>query len=234
MPYIGNPRSRRATQGGLRKYRQKISMEGAVIAGDPRLAEIVYCYRFPSCPGRVKIGYSSRGMARVADQSTAFPEKPELIFVIHDRRARAIEVAFHEALANRQADVMGTEWFDAGWPELLAVSPILRSARGARRSLRRGLATACLVALCLCLYSPLAISQIMLAKSMSVSAILSVWSDHAGLIASGRILDLVSGLTGTISRVVADPMPVAYKLIPVCLASAPMTLPLIFRRRQAY
>jgi len=142
-------KTKRARSGsaGLRTWRQKIDLEGAVIAGSPKTSSIVYCYSFPSCPGRIKIGYSSRGLARVAEQSTAFPEKPKVLFVIHDPRAKEIESAFHIALADRQSDVMGTEWFDAGWPELLRVSPALRRALGVGRFARwmRVAVTICLL-----------------------------------------------------------------------------------------
>lgn len=132
MPRTNKARSR-AKSAGLRTWRQKIDLDGAVVCGPTKLSSIVYCYSFPSCPGRIKIGYSSRGLARIAEQSTAFPEKPKVLFVIHDPKAKEIEAAFHIALSDRQSDVMGTEWFDAGWPELLRVSPTLRRALGVGR-----------------------------------------------------------------------------------------------------
>lgn len=130
----GKPGTTRRHQGSkLRSWRQKMDLEGAVITGPRKIQEVVYCYRFPSRPDRVKIGYSSRGLRRVAEQSTAFPETPEVLFVIHDPRARAIEEAFHIALSDRQSNVMGTEWFDVGWSDLLRVSPTLRRATGLGR-----------------------------------------------------------------------------------------------------
>jgi hypothetical protein len=46
----------KSTTQGLRAYRQKMAMEKAVLCGDSRLQEVVYGYRFPSYPGRIKIG----------------------------------------------------------------------------------------------------------------------------------------------------------------------------------
>ncbi|WP_378943454.1 GIY-YIG nuclease family protein [Paracoccus sp. R86501] len=112
----------------LRTVRGSFDLSRTVIVGSPTNPNIVYGYRFPSHPRRIKIGYSSRGLARVAEQATAFPEKPLIEFVIHDRRARTIEGAFHRALRGRQADTIGTEWFDASWGDVLAVSPVLRKA----------------------------------------------------------------------------------------------------------
>lgn len=123
-------------------------MGGALIAGRPSCLEVVYAYRFPSRPDRVKIGYSSRGLKRVVEQSTSFPEKPQIVFVIHDVRARDIEVAFHEALKGKQADVLGTEWFDVDMRDLLAVSPILRKTAGVGRITRRIKAVASVALLC--------------------------------------------------------------------------------------
>ncbi|MEO1908987.1 MAG: GIY-YIG nuclease family protein [Paracoccus sp. (in: a-proteobacteria)] len=112
----------------LRTVRGSFDLSRTVIVGSPTNPNIVYGYRFPSHPRRIKIGYSSRGLSRVAEQATAFPEKPIIEFVIHDRRARTIEGAFHRALRGRQADTIGTEWFDASWGDVLAVSPVLRKA----------------------------------------------------------------------------------------------------------
>ena len=119
--------------GSLRRRRQEIDLSRTIIVGDERLTTIVYCYRFPSRPDRLKIGYSSRGLVRVSEQSTGFPEKPIVVFVIHDKRAKALEEAFHMALSHRQSDVMGTEWFDVSFKDVLKVSPALRRAVGFRR-----------------------------------------------------------------------------------------------------
>lgn len=130
--------------------------DSAVVTGDRQISSIVYGYRFPSHPGRMKIGYSTRGLARVAEQSTAFPEKPELVFAIHARDAKALESEFHKALEDRQADVMGTEWFEVDWPEILAVSPHLRRATGAvRRELRVRMVLMALVGIVMAMIHPL-------------------------------------------------------------------------------
>lgn len=108
--------------------RGNFDLSRTIVVGSPTNPNIVYGYRFPSHPRRIKIGYSSRGLARVAEQATAFPEKPIIEFVIHDRRARTIEGAFHRALRGQQSDTIGTEWFDASWGDVLSVSPALRKA----------------------------------------------------------------------------------------------------------
>jgi len=222
--------------GGHRKYRQKISMEGAVIAGDSRLDDIVYCYRFPSHPGRVKIGYSSRGLTRVAEQSTAFPEMPELIFVIHDRRAKMIEDAFHQALAGQQSDVMGTEWFDAGWDDFLRVSPILRKSLGVqgRRMFRRRLGIVVLLLISLCLYPPMALTQIAMAQNLPPSEIANTWSHYANLLWHLDVASLKQITGVTLEMVQNHPMPVALKFVPVLFAALPLTLPILFKKKQAF
>jgi hypothetical protein len=111
----------------------RLVMDQAIIAGDPSLGEIVYCYRFPSRRDRIKIGYSSRGLKRIVEQSTGFPENPEVLFVIHDPRAAMIEKELHASLAEKQAAVLGKEWFGAGISDVLAVSPILRKAARKQR-----------------------------------------------------------------------------------------------------
>ena len=178
-------KSTRSKSAGLRTWRQKIDLEGAVIAGSPKTSSIVYCYSFPSCPGRVKIGYSSRGLARVAEQSTAFPEKPKVLFVIRDPRAKDIESAFHIALADRQSDVMGTEWFDAGWPELLRVSPTLRRALGVGRFAWwvRLAATLCLLAAGMAMTPALMASISGVVKGLEVGRIADGFMAYAGTLA---------------------------------------------------
>lgn len=130
-------KSRKAVgKTGLRSWRQKLDLGKALIVGPRNLDEIVYAYRFPSKPDRLKIGYSSRGLERVVEQSTGFPEKPVVIFVIHHKDAKNIEKSFHRALASRQADVLGTEWFDVSLSQLLRISPALRHAAGVSRRWR--------------------------------------------------------------------------------------------------
>lgn len=103
-------------------------MNGAIISGSQNLNEIVYCYRFPSRRDRIKIGYSSRGLKRIVEQSTGFPENPEVLFVIHDKHAARIEKDLHAALAHKQAAVLGVEWFEASVRDVLKISPLLRRA----------------------------------------------------------------------------------------------------------
>ena len=233
MPH---PSKKKSGSGGHRKYRQKIDLDKAVIAGDRRIPQIVYCYRFPSRPERVKIGYSSRGLTRVVEQSTAFPEKPEVIFVIHDKRAKVIESAFHEALAHRQSDVLGTEWFDAGWKEILSVSPILRRAAG-KGSVRRWSHLLIFIVLgfvSLGLYAPLSVTQIALAQGAPASGLGSIWTTWLGAISSMNLSATAGLFSAMIEAVWRFPMFWGFKLLPVILAALPMGLPMLLRRRQAF
>lgn len=106
----------------------RLVMDRALISGSPDLKEVVYCYQFPSRRDRIKIGYSSRGLKRIVEQSTGFPENPEVLFVIHHPRAAEIEKDLHASLADKQAPVLGVEWFEASLPDVLKVSPLLRKA----------------------------------------------------------------------------------------------------------
>ncbi len=211
-------------------------MENAVVAGDRRLGEIVYCYRFPAHPGRVKIGYSSRGLARVSEQSTAFPEKPELLFVIHDRRAKAIEAAFHEALAHRQADVMGTEWFDVGWKDILAVSPILRRARGtsAGKKVLRAIVLLALMSACGALYVPLSQAQLAMAQGLPFSLVISFWETWFSSLGSFDVTSMWEIISRTVEEVWTSSIFWPLKGIPAILSCAPLLLPRLMSRRQAY
>lgn len=134
--------SRRRPATGLRYWRGKLDLSQTVIAGNPGVASIVYGYGFPSKPGRIKIGYSSRGLSRIVEQSTGFPEKPVVHFLIHDAKARDIEAALHGALAERQADTLGVEWFDVGIEDVIAVSSHLSRALGREHGRRIRLALA--------------------------------------------------------------------------------------------
>lgn len=232
----GPSKSSRSSSGRHRKYRQKLNAGNALVAGDVRLQHIVYCYRFPSRPDRVKIGFSTRGLARVAEQSTAFPEKPEIIFVIHDRRAKAIESAFHEALAHRQADVLGTEWFDVGMKDLLAVSPILRKASG-RNTVRRVGKTGTIAALCLIsflLYIPLAATQINIFQGGMPSQTSSIWSAWCDAVTSLDVGRVGNYSKATLRHVWDIEMFWPWKILPVIPACAPFGFLFLLRRRQAY
>jgi len=233
---MANSNKKPMSKGGHRKYRQKLDLSNAVIAGDSRLPQVVYCYRFPSRPERLKIGYSSRGLTRVVEQSTSFPEKPEVIFVIHDRRAKVIESAFHEALAHRQSDVLGTEWFDANWKDLLSVSPILRKAAG-KSSFRRlaGIAVyAGLVCVSLALYAPLSVSQIGLAQGVPVASIGSVWSSWLATLARFDVGSTFGMFKGMVEASWKFPMFWGFKVIPLAVSLTPLLLPKLLRRRQAF
>jgi hypothetical protein len=229
-------KSRRTTSGRHRKYRQKLDTGNALVAGDPRLQHIVYCYRFPSRPDRVKIGFSTRGLARVAEQSTAFPEKPEIVFVIHDRRAKTIESAFHEALAHRQADVLGTEWFDVGLKDLFAVSPILRKAAG-KNTARRFEKTGLVVILCLIsfmLYIPLAATQIHLFQGGTPSQMSGIWSAWSDAVMSLDMARVWNYSKATLRQVWGSEMFWLWKVFPLIPACAPFGLLYFLRRQQAY
>jgi hypothetical protein len=180
--------------GTLRKYRQKLDMTGALIAGPPTCLEVVYAYRFPSRPDRIKIGYSSRGLKRVLEQSTSFPEKPQIVFVIHDNRARDIEVSFHEALKHKQADVLGTEWFDVTMRDLRSVSPILRKAAGVGRVARRfkAVGSVALIIAGLPVYPAAAV--IVSAATSDVIAIdaMSIASTHMSAIFDANISEIIN------------------------------------------
>lgn len=118
----------------LRTYRGKINTENMVKAGDKRHRGIVYGYHFPSRTDIMKIGYSSRGLVRVYEQSTGFPETPSVLFCIHSKEAKNIESRIHKDLAHRQVkDVIGTEWFAVDLGDVLSVSPELRKAMGRQR-----------------------------------------------------------------------------------------------------
>jgi hypothetical protein len=108
----------------LRRKRRELDTEGMIRAGRRGHRPVVYGYRFPSRPGLIKIGYSSRGLERVREQSTSFPERPQVLFVIHHPQAKDLEAALHQALADRQAHgVMGVEWFHVSLEEVILASP---------------------------------------------------------------------------------------------------------------
>ena len=98
------------------------------------MRSIVYGYRFPARPEALKIGYSGRGIQRIYEQTTGFPEMPEVVFVLHHPDAAAIEHRIHQDLAHRQLhDMVGVEWFRADLDDVAAVSPELRRAMGIQR-----------------------------------------------------------------------------------------------------
>lgn len=224
---------KRAKAAGLRIFRGRLGLDGTVIAGDRRISEVVYGYRFPSYPGRIKIGYSSRGLERVVEQSTAFPETPEVVFVIHDSRARDIEKAFHIALAGQQADVMGSEWFDASWRDLLRVSPVLRKASGHRRwrEVLRWIATAVLATGAAALYP----FWVMLFTAIDPDAPTTLWRAVSAYVDGMRLL-LDNGdprYLGDLLQWAADVDPHwSLRVAPAAMTAAICTAPWIRWRRQ--
>lgn len=131
-----------ARRKSLRTTRSGLDMSRTIFAGPASCRSIVYGYGFPSQPGKIKIGYSSRGLDRVLEQSTGFPEKPIVFFSIRHPRAKELEAAFHRTLAHAQADTVGVEWFDVSLEEVIRVSPELREAIGLKSRhawLKRGL-----------------------------------------------------------------------------------------------
>jgi hypothetical protein len=121
----------------LRRRRGNLDLGGTVIAGNRSERGIVYGYGFPSRPGRIKIGMSTRGVARIVEQSTGFPEKPTVHFLIHHRNPKDLEESLHLAMKDRQADTLGVEWFDATLEDVIARSPDLRQALGRQAAWRR-------------------------------------------------------------------------------------------------
>lgn len=118
----------------LRTHRGKMNTDRMIKAGNKRFRALVYGYQFPSRRDIMKIGYSSRGLVRVREQSTGFPETPDILFVIHAKNADDIEKRIHKDLARHQVDdVMGTEWFSVDVDDVVGVSPELRKALGRQR-----------------------------------------------------------------------------------------------------
>jgi T5orf172 domain len=114
-----------------RRRRRPLLMDQTVIVGRRSTPHVVYAFRFPSRPWALKIGYSSRGLERIREQTTGYPEAPEVVLVFHHRDAKRIERALHDSLSPVQMHgTVGTEWFRAGLEDLVAASPDLRAAMG--------------------------------------------------------------------------------------------------------
>lgn len=220
----------------LRTVRGSFDLSRTVIVGSPTNPNIVYGYRFPSHPRRIKIGYSSRGLSRVAEQATAFPEKPIIEFVIHDRRARTIEGAFHRALRGQQADTIGTEWFDASWGDVLAVSPVLRKA-----SLAYSIVLGCKVALSalmglagLLLYPVILAIVAALLTGAATGPVIDYGLDYLGGVA-GRAPQVSLGMARYLIRMaVMWDVPGLIHLIALLPIPALMWLPFLRLRAQAF
>lgn len=219
----------------LRTYRQKISLDGAVIAGNRRQNHVVYGYRFPSHPGRMKIGFSTRGIDRVAEQSTAFPEKPELVFMIHDPDAKRLEKAFHMALSDRQSDVMGTEWFDVSWRDVLRVSPHLRRATGKGRGHPlRWMMTLILALVMAAAYPALAAACTGVINDIPLSAVAASAKAYGQDLWALDIPDAWAMARGMLSYGWGDQSTMIARGMPIAASLAPISLPWVLgRRRQA-
>lgn len=106
-----------------------------MIIGDTELESILYGFSFPSFPGMIKIGYSKRGaiskgagfyVPRVIEQTTGFPEKPNIHFVIHAERAEVLEKSIHRELYKWLClDSGGIEWFGLSYRDAVTNSPTL-------------------------------------------------------------------------------------------------------------
>lgn len=221
-------------RGGARTGRDRRDVEGvehAIVAGDPRERRIVYGYGFPSCPDRIKIGYSARGLARIVEQSTGFPEKPILLFMIHDARAKEVERAFHAALAHRRANTLGVEWFEATLAEVVAVSPHLRRALGRRRGgLRRRALVSLFGATAGLALAPVASAVAALLFEPGLPRDEAVSSLHAALAAlTSPARDALEATLGTLGAVAADELSLAVAI--GALAPAFLLALLPWRRR---
>lgn len=118
----------------LRSTRRPLALHNAYVVGDTRHRSIVYGYGFASRPGLIKVGYSSRGVERIREQTTGFPEPPQVVFVLHHPDAAAIEGRVHTALKHCQdQDTVGVEWFRAGFEDVVAACSELRVALGRER-----------------------------------------------------------------------------------------------------
>jgi hypothetical protein len=218
-----------------RTTRQRVNIDKAILAGPPALNEVVYGYTFPSMADkRIKIGYSSRGVERIVEQSTAYPEKPIVLFLLRDPNAWYLEREFHKAFAAKQSDVMGTEWFDVSMKDVLAVSPALRKAVGMKRGWQAGrwAASALLLGLA-ALLSPLLV--------FLFSGVLAGWQqeilwEYARLyVGSWASLDVPYGKHLAAEMMKAPANAKVFPLfiwIPVLLTFALPALPWVFRRKQ--
>lgn len=219
-----------------RGWRQRIDLGRAVIVGNSSDPRIVYGYRFPSHPRRIKIGYSSRGLVRVAEQSTAFPEKPVVEFVIHHPRARAIEAAFHAALRGSQSDVIGTEWFDASREEVMAASPLLRRATGRSRIARRlRIGLSILLAVCgLCLVPAIAAVMAAVLSGADAAAVIAQAGTYLAGLPSLPLRTTLDRAEDLLRWAGSRDMPPVLFLVAALPVPALALVPFIRRRRQAF
>jgi hypothetical protein len=180
-----------------RRRRRPLLMDQAVIVGRRSTPHVVYAFRFPSRPWALKVGYSSRGLERVREQTTGYPEAPEVVLVFHHRDAKRIERSLHGALSSQQMHgTVGTEWFRADLDDLVASSPELRAAMGRqlwRSGARWALALSGLVVWAALL--PLWLALFAQDGAATFAAVAGEWS-HAPLSAVGRSVSSVAALLG--------------------------------------
>lgn len=220
----------------LRRHRQQLDLRRTIVAGPPKIRTIVYGYSFPSRPDRMKIGYSGRGLDRVIEQSTGFPEKPIVHFVIHDPKAKQLEDALHAALSARQADTVGVEWFDVDIEGVIAVSPHLRKALGVRSRLRVARLAASLVLFCLGLVAVPAIlpfAMLVLGEGLSPDAALRAASAYREVLAELKPQGIVPLVRGILGMLASPAIAVLPKLIAVIPAAALAAAPSLLSPRQA-
>lgn len=183
-----------------RRRRRPLLMEHAVIVGRRSTSEVVYAFRFPSRPWALKVGYSSRGLERIREQTTGYPEAPEVVLVFHHPRAKAIERELHRLLTPQQMHgTVGTEWFRADLDDLVAASPDLRAAMGQQlwRSRARWVVAAVgvgvwafLLPLWLALFAPDGAAAVATTARMWLSepvAALALVGSSLGMLFSGRL-----------------------------------------------
>jgi len=104
--------------------------------GDPALQEVVYGFGFPSFPGKIKIGFTRRGarhessgvfVPRVIEQTTGFPERPIVFFIVHVANAEMIESSIHDDLKEYKLPTAGgCEWFSLSAEQAFSESSTLR------------------------------------------------------------------------------------------------------------
>lgn len=183
-----------------RRKRRPLLMEHAAIVGRRSTSEVVYAFRFRSQPWALKVGYSSRGLDRIREQTTGYPEAPEVVLVFHHPRAKTIERELHRSLTPHQMhNTVGTEWFRADLDDLLAASPDLRAAMGQQlwRSRARWVVAAVgggvwvlLLPLWLALFAPKGVDAVAATAGMWLSepvAALALVGTSLGMLLSGGL-----------------------------------------------
>lgn len=218
-----------------RSKRQGISLDRAVMAGPEDLNEIVYGYTFPSKQGRIKIGYSSRGLQRIVEQTTGFPEKPIVLFVLRDKEAFHLEKRFHEAFAGKQSDVVGTEWFDVSMRDVFDVSPTLRQAAGVKRrgTWLRVAASVLIAALVMVALPVLMVFASGLFQGWPLDSIMMVARAYLGAVLSGDVSSGLDIATQTVSAV--SKSKTVWAVVPLCAGTLGLAYgPWALRRKEVF